>query len=152
MSTYVRVREGVAKISKAAGTGSPVRNFMTTMTMTMTKLIQIHLPRLGAAVAMLAMAGVAMAQAPNTDKPTNSRSAQTIKPAPKNKVTDSIQHGTDTAGRGIAHADQSARSGINRGSEAASQPVRNLGDSLGRKLGLGPARTAPAVGPQTGAP
>ena len=108
--------------------------------------------RICSALAALLVACAATAQVPNADKPANNRPAQTIKPAPKNKVTDSIQHGTDTAGRGIARADQSARSGINRGSEAASQPVRNLGDSLGRKLGLGPARSAPAVGPQTGAP
>jgi hypothetical protein len=53
----------------------------------------------------------------------------------------------------VAKADQSARSGINRGSEAASRPVRNLGDSLGRKLGLGPAHSGPpAKGPQSEGP
>jgi len=98
---------------------------------------------------MLVLAGAAAAQSPGADKPAASRPAQTLKPAPKNKVGSSIQHGTDVAGRSISHADASARSGINRGSEAASRPVRNLGDSLGRKLGLGPARPSqPAVGPQ----
>lgn len=100
------------------------------------------------ALAALLMAGAAAAQAPNPDKPAPSRPAQTIKPVPKNKVGDSIQHGTDAAGRGISRADSATRDGINRGSEAASRPVRNLGDSLGRKLGLGPTRSAPPVGPQ----
>ena len=105
--------------------------------------------RICTSLAALLLAGAASAQTPSTDKPAASRPAQTLKPAPKNKVTDSIQHGTDTAGRSISHADSAARSGINRGSEAASRPVRNLGDSLGRKLGLGPAHPGqPAVGPQ----
>lgn len=108
--------------------------------------------RIATIVAALAMcAGTAAAQS-STDKPAPSRPAQTIKPVPQNRVSNSIQHGTDTAGRSIAHADSAARNGINRGSEAASRPVRNLGDSLGRKLGLGPARSAPAVGPQGESP
>lgn len=105
-------------------------------------------PRICIALAALLLAGAAAAQAPNTDKPSPSRPAQTIKPAPKTKVGDSIQHGTNAAGRGISRADNATRDGINRGSEAASRPVRNLGDSLGRKLGLGPTRSAPPVGPQ----
>lgn len=105
-------------------------------------------PRICVALAALLMAAAAAAQAPDPDKPAPSHPAHTIKPAPKNKVGDSIQHGTDSAGRSIAHADSATRNGINRGSEAASRPVRNLGDSLGRKLGLGPARSAPPVGPQ----
>lgn len=105
----------------------------------------------GAALAALLLCASAVAQT-NPDKPAPSQPAKTLKPAPKNKVGSSIQHGTDTAGRSISHADSAARDGINRGSEAASKPVRNLGDSLGRKLGLGPARSAPAVGPQAESP
>ena len=121
--------------------GSRSNSFLTTM--------KTRSPRICIALAALLMAGAAAAQAPNTDtKPAPSRPAQTIKPVPKNKVGDSIQHGTDAAGRSIARADSATRDGINRGSEAASRPVRNLGDSLGRKLGLGPTRSAPPVGPQ----
>lgn len=122
--------------------------------MTTTKPISNPKRAAAALVAALAMcAGTAIAQTSATpDKPAPSRPAQTIKPAPQNRVGNSIQHGTDTAGRSIAHADSAARDGINRGSEAASRPVRNLGDSLGRKLGLGPARKAPTVGPQGESP
>ena len=114
----------------------------------MTKMTKTFL-RVGIAVAAaLMLAGTAAAQAPDTDKPNTTRPAQTIKPAPKNKVGDSIQQGTDAAGRGISHADAATRSGINKGSEAASRPVRNLGDSIGRKLGLGTARSNQPAGPQ----
>ena len=113
---------------------------MKTMTTTTTRVCT--------ALAALLVAGAAAAEAPDGDKPGPSRPAHTIKPAPKNKVGDSIQHGTDAAGRGITRGENATRDGINRGSEAASRPVRNLGDSLGRKLGLGPTRSAPPVGPQ----
>jgi hypothetical protein len=104
-----------------------------------------RLPQLGAALLALALAGAAMAQQPQkTTTQSTSRYG---------KTGESIQRGTDAAGRGVARADQSARSGINRGSEAASRPVRNLGDSLGRKLGLGPAHSGPpAKGPQSEGP
>ena len=111
-------------------------------------------PRLlcGALAALaFAFAGTALAQT-SPDKPAGSRPAKTVKPAPRTQVGDSIQHGTDRAGRSISNADASARSGINRGSEAAARPVRNLGDKLGRKLGLGPAPSPPPVGPTSGAP
>lgn len=110
--------------------------------------------RTGAVLAALLLsAGIAAAQTTaNPDKPAPSQPAKTIKPVPQNKVSNSIQHGTDTAGRSISHADAAARNGINRGSEAASRPVRNLGDSIGRKLGLGPTRSGPAVGPQGESP
>jgi hypothetical protein len=103
-----------------------------------------RLPRLAAMLLALTMAGAAWAQ--QTRKPSQ--------PAPHyGKVGNSIQHGTDAAGRGVAKADHAARSGIDKGSEAASRPVRNLGDKLGRKLGLGPASPAPpARGPQSEAP
>lgn len=115
----------------------------------MTTKTQILFRLAATTAACLLLAHAAQAQAPNADKPNTTRPAQTIKPAPKNKVGDSIQHGTDAAGRGISHADAAARSGINKGSEAASRPVRNLGDSIGRKLGLGTASSnQPAVGPQ----
>ena len=118
-----------------------------------------RLPRLGAALLALALAGAAMAQqgaaaqAP-ARKPQTHNSQPAAQPAPRyGKVGDSIQRGTDAAGRGVAKADDATRRGIAKGSEAASRPVRNAGDSLGRALGLGPARTGgPAKGPQSEGP
>lgn len=104
-------------------------------------------PHLGAALLALTLAGAAMAQQPAAPAAPKKSSHTTPH---YGKVGDSIQHGTDAAGRGLAHADQATRRGIDKGSEAASRPVRNLGDRLGRALGLGPARSGPpAKGPQS---
>ena len=103
-----------------------------------------RLPRLGAALLLFTLAGAAMAQ--------QNASSQQQSPS-YGKVGDSIQRAENSAGRGVANADAATRRGINKGSEAASRPVRNLGDSLGRKLGLGPARSGPpAKGPQSEGP
>ncbi|SFM28745.1 hypothetical protein [Variovorax sp. OV329] len=118
----------------------------------MTKTTKILLRTGVALAAALMLASTAAAQAPNTDKPNTTRPAQTIKPAPQNRVGNSIQNGTDAAGRGISRADSATRSGINKGADAASRPVRNLGDSIGRKLGLGPATTNPPAGGHQGTP
>lgn len=126
---------------------------MNTMTST-------HLPRAGAvlfALAVLPCAAMAQqAQTPSAAPAAATKAAPAQKKPTASrygKTGQSIQHGTDVAGRGVAHADDVARRGIDKGSEAASRPVRNLGDSLGRKLGLGPAPSgAPARGPQSEAP
>ncbi len=104
-----------------------------------------RLPRLGAALLLsFTLAGAALAQQQNSSGQPASRYG---------KVGDSIQQAENSAGRGVANADAATRRGINKGSEAASRPVRNLGDSLGRKLGLGPARSGPpAKGPQSEGP
>ena len=110
----------------------------------MTTKQSIRLPRLGAALIVLTLASAAMAQQQQPQQQPSNRYG---------KVGDSIQRAENSAGRGVANADAATRRGINNGSEAASRPVRNLGDSLGRKLGLGPARSgAPAKGPQSDAP
>ncbi|MGR4868469.1 hypothetical protein ACIPRI_06335 [Variovorax sp. LARHSF232] len=112
----------------------------------MTTTQSTRLPRLACALLLsLTLGGAAMAQQ-------NSSSGQQAAPR-YGKVGDSIQRAENSAGRGVANADAATRRGINKGSEAASRPVRNLGDSLGRKLGLGPARSGPpAKGPQSEAP
>ena len=129
---------------------------MPVIMMMKTTLAPRSLPRLGAAILPLMLAGAAMAAGSNTTAsqkaPASSSSQQASSPR-YGKVGDSIQHGTNVAGRGVANADSAARRGIDKGSEAASRPVRNLGDSLGRSLGLGPARSGPpARGPQSEAP
>ena len=102
-----------------------------------------RLPRLGAALLALTLAGAAMAQQKQSTQPSSRYG----------KVGNSIQHGTDSAGRGLVRADDATRRGITKGSEAASRPVRNLGDKLGRALGLGPAHEGgPAKGPQSEGP
>ena len=106
----------------------------------MTMKQSTRLPRLGAALIVLTLAGAAMAQQQQSSHRYG-------------KVGDSIQRAENSAGRGVANADAATRRGINKGSEAASRPVRNLGDSLGRKLGLGPTRSGPpAQGPQSEGP
>ena len=102
-----------------------------------------RLPRLGAVLLALTLTGAAMAQQKQDTRPSSRYG----------KVGNSIQRGTDAAGRGVANADHAARRGIDKGSETASRPVRNLGDKLGRAIGLGPARSGPpARGPQSEAP
>ena len=113
----------------------------------MTTKQSTRLPRLGAALLVLTLAGAAMAQQQNAASQQQQSSHR------YGKVGDSIQGAENSAGRGVANADAATLNGINKGSEAASRPVRNLGDSLGRKLGLGPARSGPpAQGPQSEGP
>ena len=102
-----------------------------------------RLPRVAAVLLALTLAGAAMAQQKQATQPSSRYG----------KTGESIQRGTNAAGRGVANAEQATRSGINKGSETASRPVRNLGDKLGRSLGLGPAHSGPPPkGPQSEAP
>jgi len=111
--------------------------------------------RLAAAGVLLSLAaGAALAQATSADpkQPAPSRPANTLKQPAPNRVSNSIQHGTHVAGQSIANADAASRRGIAKGSEAAARPVRNFGDSIGRKLGLGTGSQGPARGTQSEAP
>jgi hypothetical protein len=94
------------------------------------------------------------ASAQNANDPPTAQRAHTLKAPPQNgKVLGGIQRGSEAAGRSIDHADSATRRGIGNASERASRPVRNFGESLGRKLPGGRGRSAqPAVGPQGTAP
>lgn len=105
-----------------------------------------------ALAAWLALPMAASAQ--NANDPPAAQRAHTLKAPPQNgKVLGGIQRGSDAAGPSIDHADSATRRGVNNASERASRPVRNFGESLGRKLPGGQGRSAqPAAGPQGNAP
>ena len=112
---------------------------------------------LSSACAVLIAAWLALpmaASAQNANDPPTTQRAHTLKSPPQNnKVLGGIQRGADAAGRSIDHADAATRRGVNNTSERASRPIRNFGESLGRKLPGGHGRSAPpAVGPQGSAP
>ena len=94
------------------------------------------------------------ASAQNANDPPTAQRAHTLKSPPQNnKVLGGIQRGSDAAGRSIDHADSATRRGVSNTSERASRPIRNFGESLGRKLPGGHGRSAPpSVGPQGSAP
>ncbi|MBT2335781.1 hypothetical protein J7E49_17935 [Variovorax paradoxus] len=106
----------------------------------------------GAALLLLSAAAV---HAQSADSPPQAQPAHTLKPPPQgSKVVNSVQRGTNAAGRGIDRAEGATRRGVNNVSEKASRPVRRVGESFGRKLAPGSSgRTAPPpVGPQGNAP
>lgn len=103
-------------------------------------------------VAILALPPVAVAQ--SADAPPRAQRAQTHKPPPSDgKVLGSVQRGSDAAGRGVDRAGNATRRGVDSVSERASRPVRNAGESLGRRLPGGTRHPAPPrVGPQSTVP
>ncbi|GAA4343183.1 hypothetical protein GCM10023165_25380 [Variovorax defluvii] len=107
-----------------------------------------------AAVFVVCLALPHAASAQNANNPPTTQPARTLKPPPRdNKVLGGIQRGTDAAGRSIDHADAATRRGVSNTSERASRPIRNFGESLGRKLPGGTGHGAPPkVGPQGNAP
>ncbi|OUM01545.1 hypothetical protein [Variovorax sp. JS1663] len=107
-----------------------------------------------AAVLAACLALPSAASAQNANEPPTTQRAHTLKSPPRDsKVLGGIQRGTDAAGRSIDHADSATRRGVNNTSERASRPIRNFGESLGRKLPGGSGRSSqPNVGPQGSAP
>lgn len=113
---------------------------------------------IGAMLSPLA-AGAQEANAPITRATPNSEPKTQHQPAPKaqpheGKVLGSIARGTDAAGRGIERAGEATRRGVDHTAERAGAPMRRWGEALGRKLGIGPAKSVAAVGvgPQGNAP
>jgi len=122
--------------------------------MTMKKM-PVHAFALAAASAALLLLSTATVHAQSADGPPTAQPAHTLKPPPRDsKVVNSVQRGTNAAGRGIDRAENATRRGVNNVSEKASRPVRRVGEAFGRKLAPGSSgRTAPPpVGPQGSAP
>ena len=108
-----------------------------------------------AGTALLLLLPAMAAQAQSADNPPRAQRAQTLKPPPQgSKVVNSVQRGTNAAGRGIDRAENATRRGVNNVSEKASRPVRRVGEAFGRKLAPGSSGHAapPPVGPQGAAP
>jgi hypothetical protein len=107
------------------------------------------------AAAAVLLLSVPTAHAQSADNPPKAERAHTLKPPPRDsKVVNSVQRGTNAAGRGIDRAEDATRRGVNNVSEKASRPVRRVGESFGRKLAPGSSGRAapPPVGPQGNAP
>lgn len=121
----------------------------------MTKKMSVHAFKLAACSAALLLLPAAAVHAQSADNPPKVQPAHTLPPPPReSKVVNSVQRGTNAAGRGIDRAEDATRRGVNNVSEKASRPVRRVGESFGRKLAPGSSgRTAPPpVGPQGNAP
>jgi len=114
-----------------------------------------HLCRAPLALALVAALGLPLAAtAQSADSPPRAERAHTHKaPSRDGKVLDSVQRGSDAAGRGVDRAGNATRRGVDNVSERASRPVRNAGESLGRKLPGSTRHPAPPpVGPQSTVP
>ena len=121
----------------------------------MTKMMPAHSFALAAASAALLLLSATAVHAQSADNPPKVQPAHTLPPPPRDsKVVNSVQRGTNAAGRGIDRAEDATRRGVNNVSEKASRPVRRVGESFGRKLAPGSSgRPAPPpVGPQGNAP
>jgi hypothetical protein len=74
-----------------------------------------------------------------------------LQAAQDSKVLHGVERGADATGRGIDRGAKATQRGVDHASESASRPIRNFGNTIGRKLNLG-APTKPAVGPQGSTP
>ena len=121
----------------------------------MIKKMPAHSFALAAASAALLLLSATAVHAQSADNPPKVQPAHTLPPPPRDsKVVNSVQRGTNAAGRGIDRAEDATRRGVNNVSEKASRPVRRVGESFGRKLAPGSNGRAapPPVGPQGSAP
>ena len=107
------------------------------------------------AAAAFLLLPTAAVHAQSADNPPRAQRAHTLKAPPRDsRVVSGVQRGTNAAGRGIDRADRATRRGVGYVSEKASRPVRNVGESFGRRLAPGSSGRAapPPVGPQGNAP
>jgi hypothetical protein len=119
------------------------------------KKMPVHAHALAVAAAAALLLSVPAVHAQSADNPPKAERAHTLNPPPRDsKVVNSVQRGTNAAGRGIDRAEDATRRGVNNVSEKASRPVRRVGESFGRKLAPGSSGRAapPPVGPQGNAP